>query len=158
MKSHGIPCRKVTDEASLQETKAVTALWDKGVVLLVPDMGYGTDIRFKSHPRCVVFSKDPISNYDFLQFAGRAQRANVRTECTLFTLGDPGQGRQRAEQFKVVDQQPFGGGKLNLAALREFATKAAMPSLGLGSLFPDKTRMVENAPWKGALGDLQTYL
>ena len=43
-----------------------------GVVVLHRDFGYGTDIRFKGYPECVVWSTKEPTAYEFMQFCGRS--------------------------------------------------------------------------------------
>ena len=60
------------DQDKVDELRAKTETMEFGVVVLHKDLGYGTDVRFKGHPECVVWAEKVPTPYDYLQFCGRS--------------------------------------------------------------------------------------
>ena len=50
----------------IENFKLIQETVDKGVVLLSEELSYGTDLRFKEQPECVIIAKTPPSIYDFM--------------------------------------------------------------------------------------------
>ena len=90
-------------------------------MLLSKELSYGTDLRFKVQPECVVLSKLVPSYYDFLQYSGRTQRANVKTECRLFTIGEEGTEWKLRRNLTHVEPRPFIDGGNILKSLLDLA-------------------------------------
>ena len=77
------------------------------VILLNPDLAYGTDIRLKEQATCVVYAEVMPNTYDYLQYCGRTQRANVRSQCRLFTVGSPDAATKYERSLEDFEDAPF---------------------------------------------------
>ena len=56
------------------------------IVFLADEFGCGVDISFGINPKVVILCEEkPPSRYQFMQFAGRAQRGDVWPVCTVFS-------------------------------------------------------------------------
>ena len=121
-----------------------------GVVVLHKDLGYGTDIRFTGHPQCVVWSDKIPTPYDYLQFCGRSQRANVRTDCVLYTVEDPAAERYIKRELTEVDDAPFkDGGEILSQVKQHLHDRQIAKQSFLQTPLPKATDM----NWKLSLGE-----
>ena len=81
-----------------------------GVVFLADEYGCGVDITFNVNPKVVIVcGMTPPSNYQFKQFAGRAQRGSVFPVCTVFTASGKHSAPGIKEKIMAPDQKPLKG-------------------------------------------------
>ena len=81
-----------------------------GVVFLADDYGCGVDISFGVNPKVVIVcGMTPPSNYQFKQFAGRAQRGSMFPICTVFSTTGKNSAPTIKERIMAEDQQPLKG-------------------------------------------------
>jgi hypothetical protein len=62
----GIKVWTLKNPSDVDEFKKIQETVDKGVVMLHEDLSYGTDLRFKEQPECMILAKTPPSIYDFM--------------------------------------------------------------------------------------------
>ena len=115
---------------------------------MADEYGCGVDFSFKTNPRVVILcGETPISNYQFKQFAGRAQRKDEFPICTVMTTTGEGSADSIRGRIMGVDQQPlkeweqcmslFETNKSQLAKVWKVKKKENLPKIKLCGMMSD---------------------
>ena len=80
------PTKKGTTEEELERIQRGAQNMTETIVFLADEFGCGVDISFRVNPKVVILCEGkPPSRYQFMQYAGRAQRGDVWPVCTVFS-------------------------------------------------------------------------
>ena len=60
----GIEVHRVKTDNDVDQVKSIQENFSKGVILLDDKLGYGTDLRPKEQPECVIIAKEMPNHYD----------------------------------------------------------------------------------------------
>ena len=152
LKNNAIPVYYCGELDEVQDLKDKAEQMKRGVVILEKLLGYGTDIRFDGHPECVVYADKMPIPYEYLQFCGRSQRANVRSDCMLFVTADEITASTYMRKLEDYEDAPFNDGDKVLGIVFKHLKDCKTDQKR------KKQPTVKSMTWQLALGDWFTEI